>query len=140
MSLHVEAAAQAASQMLRARCKWDQMTSLRMSAARHVRLMLNLLRRLPPEMLRDVQQKRDQMTSLMWSAAGIVRRTQDMRAALDQLRDMYIDIRAIRKEFGVAPELQELLNLVTGTYLVICDSQGSTAVSYSLFPEDAVLC
>ena len=89
------------------------------NAVRLVRLMLNLLRRLPAEMLRDVQQKRDQMTSLMWSAAGIVRRTRDMRAALDQLRDMYIDIRAIRKEFGVASELQELLNLVTGTCLVM---------------------
>ncbi len=50
----------------------------------------------------------------MWTAAGIVRRTGDMRAALGQLRDMYIDIRALRKEHGVAPQLQELLNLVTG--------------------------
>ena len=54
------------------------------------------------------------MTGLMWSAAGIVRHTRELRSALDQLRDMYIDVRALREEIGVAPELQELLNLVTG--------------------------
>ncbi|KAK9846964.1 hypothetical protein WJX84_007128 [Apatococcus fuscideae] len=95
--------------------------------------------RLPEMVTKDIQQKRQQMTSLMWNAAGIVRHSKEMRSALHQLRDMYIDVRAMRQEFGIAPELQELLNLVTVGELIMASAfsrQESRGLHYNAdFPQ-----
>lgn len=50
----------------------------------------------------------------MWSAAGIVRHTKDMEACLPRLTQLYAEAWDLRQQHGIAPDLQELLNLVTG--------------------------
>ena len=58
--------------------------------------------------------KRVEMTQLMWGAAGIVRHRADMKAALPRLTQLYGEAWDLRREHGVSPQLQELVNLITG--------------------------
>lgn len=42
-----------------------------------------------------VASKRSQLTQLMWKAAGIVRNTDDLKAALQRLAGLYVEARAL---------------------------------------------
>ncbi len=70
--------------------------------------------RLSEEVLAEVASKRTELTQIMWSAAGIVRHKVDMTSALPRLTQLYQEAARMRQQHGIAPQLQELLNLVTG--------------------------
>ena len=44
-----------------------------------------------------VASKRSHLTKLMWQAAGIVRNTDDLKSALQQLAGLYVEVRALNE-------------------------------------------
>lgn len=62
---------------------------------------------------------RAEVRSLMWEAAGIVRTSSGLAAAQARLAAACVEVRAVSHHWGVAPELVELLNLVTVAELVV---------------------
>ncbi|KAK9814166.1 hypothetical protein WJX72_001545 [[Myrmecia] bisecta] len=69
-----------------------------------------------------VRHKRREMGQVMWSAGGIVRRTPDMKAALQQLAGLYVEVKAMRESCGISTELVELRNLVTVAELIMASA------------------
>ncbi|KAL4457388.1 hypothetical protein ABPG75_012253 [Micractinium tetrahymenae] len=76
-------------------------------------------RPLSPSATAWVAAKRGQLQGLMWSAAGIVRRQADMKAALREIAELYVETRALAQTYGVNTELVELRNLVTVGELIM---------------------
>lgn len=60
-----------------------------------------------------VASKRVQLTKLMWQAAGIVRNTDDLKVALQQLAELYVEARAL-SEVLTFPQLN-----TSGEYISI---------------------
>lgn len=50
-----------------------------------------------------VASKRVQLTKLMWQAAGIVRNTDDLKVALQQLAELYVEARALSEVLSPLP-------------------------------------
>lgn len=58
-------------------------------------------RPLSPAAAAWVAAKRGQLQELMWGAAGIVRRQADMKAALREIAQLYVETRALAQSYGV---------------------------------------
>ncbi|KAI3436422.1 hypothetical protein D9Q98_005839 [Chlorella vulgaris] len=76
-------------------------------------------RALPPSAAAWVAAKREELNGLMWRGAGIVRRQEDMKRALQSIARLYVETRALAESYGVSTELVELRNLVTVGELVM---------------------
>ncbi|KAL4441044.1 hypothetical protein ABPG77_010475 [Micractinium sp. CCAP 211/92] len=76
-------------------------------------------RPLSPAAAAWVAAKRGQLQELMWGAAGIVRRQADMKAALREIAQLYVETRALAQSYGVNTDLVELRNLVTVGELIM---------------------
>lgn len=76
-------------------------------------------RPLPASAAAWVADKRRELTGLMWSAAGIVRRQADMKAALQSISQLHVEVKALCQSYGVNTELVELRNLVTVGELIM---------------------
>lgn len=66
-----------------------------------------------------VAAKRSELTRIMWSSAGIVRHQARIYAALHEVAEIYLEIRALCENYGVNPEVVELRNLVTVGELIL---------------------
>ena len=66
-----------------------------------------------------VAAKRSELTRLMWSSAGIVRHQGKMRAGLQSVAEIYLEIRALCEHYGINAEVVELRNLVTVGELIL---------------------
>jgi L-aspartate oxidase len=66
-----------------------------------------------------VAAKRNELTKLMWSSAGIVRHQAKIQAALQDVAEIYLEIRALCEHYGVNSEVVELRNLVTVGELIL---------------------
>ena len=63
--------------------------------------------------------KRAELTRIMWSAAGIVRHQSSIYSGLQEVAEIYYEIRALCEHYGVNPEVVELRNLVTVGELIL---------------------
>lgn len=59
-------------------------------------------RPLPSTAAAWVADKRAELTGLMWSAAGIVRRQDDMKAALRAIAELYVETKALAQSYGTS--------------------------------------
>jgi L-aspartate oxidase len=66
-----------------------------------------------------VAAKRSELTKLMWSSAGIVRHQAKIQAALQDVAEIYLEIRALCEHYGVNSEVVELRNLVIVGELIL---------------------
>eukprot|EP00798_Chlamydomonas_sp_ICE-L_P023957 gene23957-9529_t len=65
-----------------------------------------------------VRAKRQQLRQTMWDNCGIVRRTSELQAALDDATVLEVEAQSILKSYGMSTELMELANLSTVAKLV----------------------
>ncbi len=66
-----------------------------------------------------VAAKRSELTQVMWTSAGIVRHQAKIQAALQDVAEIYLEIRALCEHYGVNSEVVELRNLVTVGELIL---------------------
>lgn len=66
-----------------------------------------------------VAAKRNELTKVMWNSAGIVRHQAKIQAALQDVAEIYLEIRALCENYGVNSEVVELHNLVTVGELIL---------------------
>ncbi|EFJ45376.1 L-aspartate oxidase [Volvox carteri f. nagariensis] len=66
-----------------------------------------------------VATRRQELRDIMWRCCGIVRRSKELMAARDYVVSLYIEAKAIYKNYGVNTQLVELLNMATVAELMI---------------------
>ncbi|GFR43778.1 hypothetical protein Agub_g4892 [Astrephomene gubernaculifera] len=66
-----------------------------------------------------VATRRQELRDIMWRCCGIVRRTKELVAARDYILSLYIETKAIYKNYGINTQLVELFNLATVAELVV---------------------
>lgn len=66
-----------------------------------------------------VAAKRRGIRELMWESCGIVRYTSALQHAQAELAALYVEIKAVYKNYGVNTQLVELMNLVTVAELIV---------------------
>ncbi|KAG2498862.1 hypothetical protein HYH03_003054 [Edaphochlamys debaryana] len=76
-------------------------------------------RELSPALAEWVKGRRQELRDIMWRYCGIVRRTKELQAAHDFVVSVYIETKAIYKNYGVSTELVELFNLATVAELTV---------------------
>ncbi|PNH12748.1 L-aspartate oxidase 1 [Tetrabaena socialis] len=76
-------------------------------------------RDLNPALGEWVATRRQELRDVMWRCCGIVRRTKELQAARDYVVSLYIETKAIYKNYGINTELVELFNMATVAELVV---------------------
>ncbi|KAG2439353.1 hypothetical protein HXX76_004712 [Chlamydomonas incerta] len=76
-------------------------------------------RELTPELAQWVSARRQELREIMWRYCGIVRRTKELQQARDFVVSLYIETKAIYKNYGVNTQLVELLNMATVAELTV---------------------
>ncbi|GLC37807.1 hypothetical protein PLESTB_001478700 [Pleodorina starrii] len=66
-----------------------------------------------------VTTRRQELRDVMWRCCGIVRRSKELLQARDYVVSLYIETKAIYKNYGVNTELVELLNMATVAELMV---------------------
>lgn len=66
-------------------------------------------RALPPSAAAWVAAKREELNGLMWRGAGIVRRQEDMKRALQSIARLYVETRALAESYGVSTGVRRVL-------------------------------
>lgn len=94
-------------------------------------------RPLSPAAAAWVAAKRGQLQELMWGAAGIVRRQADMKAALREIAQLYVETRALAQTYGVNTgwwlgRLATCCNPCTGSHFPACSGLSVSACSPSM--------
>eukprot|EP00878_Enallax_costatus_P004939 GHUV01005195.1.p1 GENE.GHUV01005195.1~~GHUV01005195.1.p1 ORF type:complete len:425 (+),score=137.00 GHUV01005195.1:1394-2668(+) len=63
--------------------------------------------------------KRKEVKNMMWECCGIVRRSSALQRAQAELAALYLEVKAVYKNYGVNTQLVELMNLVTVAELIV---------------------